>query len=341
MSSRPGDPSGPAEMRASPEFDRIRSLIQAVAAPTTREVELGPGDDAAILDVADSEVVLVSTDLSVEHVHFRREWLTWDSIGFRAVAAALSDLAAMAARPIGVLVSLAIPPELDDRTLDEIAGGVGECLREHEASLLGGDLSRSSGPVVFDVTVIGAAVDPVRRSGALPGDELWVTGRLGGAAAAAAAWAGGLEPHPAARRAFERPTPRLHEARVLSENAEVHAMIDLSDGLASDAAQIAAASGVAVTLDSARVPLHEVLEGWAQPEAALAVAVGGGEDYELLAAIAPGTGQSAARKLAADSGLGFTRVGSVTEGSGVTWIGAKGEEIDAPAAGFDHFSAEV
>jgi thiamine-monophosphate kinase len=328
-------------MRDSPEFDRIRSLIRAVAAPPTLEVELGPGDDAAILDVPDSELILVSTDLSVEDVHFRREWLTWDSIGFRAVAAALSDLAAMAARPIGVLVSLAIPPELDDRTLAEIAGGVGDCLREHGVSLLGGDLSRSPGPVVFDVTVIGAAVDPVRRSGALPGDELWVSGRLGGAAAAAAAWSGGLEPHPSARRTFERPTPRLREARLLRESAEVHAMVDLSDGLASDAAQMAAASGVALILDSARVPLHEVLEDWARPEAALALAVGGGEDYEVLAAVAPGTARSAVRKLARESGIGFTRVGSVTEGSGVTWIGAEGEGIEPPAAGFDHFSAEV
>ena len=341
MSSRAGNSPEPQKMRDSPEFDRIRSLIQAVAAPSTPEVELGPGDDAAILDVADSELVVVSTDLSVEDVHFRREWLTWDSIGFRAVAAALSDLAAMAARPIGVLVSLAVPPELDDRTLAEMAGGMGECLREHGASLLGGDLSRSSGPVVFDVTVIGAAVDPVRRSGALPGDELWVSGRLGGAASAAASWSGGLEPHPSARRAFERPTARLLEARLLKDSAEVHAMIDLSDGLASDAAQMAAASGVAVILDSKRVPLHEVLEDWVRPEAALALAVGGGEDYELLAAIAPGTARSAARKLAQEVGIGFTCVGSVTEGSGVTWVGAEGDRIEPPAAGFDHFSTEV
>jgi len=341
LSSRPGGPPRLGEMRDSPEFDRIRSLIQAVAAPSTPEVELGPGDDAAILDVADSELVVVSADLSVEDVHFRREWLTWDSIGFRAVAAALSDLAAMAARPIGVLVSLAIPPELDDGTLAEMAGGIGECLREHGASLLGGDLSRSSGPVVFDVTVIGAAVDPVRRSGALPGDELWVSGRLGGAASAAAAWSAGLEPHPSARRCFERPAARLLEARLLKESAEVHAMIDLSDGLASDAAQMAAAAGVAVILDLERVPLHEVLEDWARPEAALALAVGGGEDYELLAAIAPGTARSAVRKLAQEAGIGFTCVGSVTEGSGVTWVGAEGQGIEPPAAGFDHFSAGI
>jgi thiamine-monophosphate kinase len=118
-------------------------------------------------------------------------------------------------------------------------------------------------------------------------------------------------------------------------------MIDLSDGLASDAAQMAAASGVALILDSERVPLHEVLEDWARPEAALALAVGGGEDYEHLAAIAPGTAGSVVRKLARESGIGFTFVGSVTEGSGVAWVGAEGKGIEPPAAGFDHFSAEV
>ena len=331
----------PGEMRDSPEFERIRSMIEAVAAPSAEEVEVGPGDDAAVLHVSGSERLVVSTDLSVEDVHFRREWLTWDSIGYRAVAAALSDLAAMAARPIGVLVSLAVPPELDGRTLAEMAGGMGECLREHGASLLGGDLSRSPGSVLIDITVIGAAVDPVRRSGALPGDELWVSGRLGGAASAAAAWAGGLEPHPSARQAFERPEARLREARLLRESADVHAMIDLSDGLASDAAQIAAASGVRLVLESESVPLHGVLENWARPEAALSIAVGGGEDYELLVAVALGTAESAAEKLARELDIVLTRVGSVREGSGVVWVGAEGTVIDPPATGFDHFAVEL
>jgi thiamine-monophosphate kinase len=327
-------------MRDSPEFRRIRSLIDGVGAPSVPEVELGPGDDAATLRIAAPESLVVSVDLSLEDVHFRREWLTWDAIGFRSVAAALSDLAAMAARPIGVLVSLAVPPELDARTLAEMSEGMGECLREYEAALLGGDLSRSPGPVVIDITVIGAAVAPVGRSGALPGDELWVSGRLGGAAAAATAWSGGLEPGPSARRAFERPRPRLRESALLRERADVHAMIDLSDGLASDAAQIAAASGVRVILESAAVPLHEVLEGWARPESALAIAVGGGEDYELLVAVAPGTAATAALELYRDLDVELTRVGTVAEGSGVVWIGAEGEEVDSPSAGFDHFAAE-
>ncbi|MBT8479564.1 MAG: thiamine-phosphate kinase, partial [Gemmatimonadetes bacterium] len=310
-------------------------MIEAVGAPEVPEVALGPGDDAAVLRVSGPESLVVSSDLSVEGIHFRREWLTWDAIGFRAVAAALSDLAAMAARPIGVLVSLATPPELDARTLAELAGGIGICLREHEAALLGGDLSRSPGPVVLDVTVIGAAARPVARSGAVPGDEVWVTGRLGGAAAAAAAWSGGLEPHPAARRAFERPSPRLLEAHVLRESAEVHAMIDLSDGLAADAEQIAAASGVGLVIESGAVPVHEVLENWARPDAALAIAVGGGEDYELLAALAPGTALEAASRLYREFELDLTRVGTVVEGAGVAWFSGTGELTDPPASGFD------
>jgi thiamine-monophosphate kinase len=325
-------------MRDSPEFERISALVDAVAAPSIPEVELGPGDDAALLRATGTELLVLSTDLSVEHVHFRREWLTWESIGFRAIASALSDLAAMAARPLGCLVSLAVPPELDRRTLDELARGMGECLREHGAALLGGDLSRSPGPVMLDVTVVGAAAHPVERSGAVPGDELWVTGRLGGAGSAAAAWSRGLEPDPAARRAFERPRPRLREARFLCERADVHALIDLSDGLASDAAQVAAASGVRVVLEADRVPLHPTLEGWALPAQALALAVGGGEDYELLAAVSPGSADAVAGELSREFDLEFTRVGMVTDGAGISWLGADGESIAPPASGFDHFA---
>ena len=327
-------------MRESPEFQRIRSLVEAVNAPVAREVAVGPGDDAAILSLSGSEFMVVSTDLSVEGVHFRREWLTWEAIGFRAVAAALSDLAAMAARPIGVFVSLAVPPELDARTLDEMAGGMGACLREQDAALLGGDLSRSPGPALIDVTVVGAAENPVERAGAVPGDDLWVTGRLGGAALAATAWSGGLEPDPAARRAFEKPRPRTREARGLCAALDVHAMIDLSDGLAADAAHMAAASGVRLVLEAEQVPLHRALESWAQPEVALSIATGGGEDYELLAAVAPGMDVGAARKLTGELGVELTRIGTVEAGAGVEWVGARGEVLEPPASGFDHFAGE-
>jgi len=329
----------PGAMRDSAEFRRIRALIDSVAAPCSEPL-LGPGDDAAIVESPGRQCLVVSTDLSVERVHFRREWLTWNAIGFRATAAAISDLAAMAARPIGVLVSLAVPPEADARTLDELASGIGECLRENGACLLGGDLSQSPGPVFIDVTVIGSADVPVRRSGARPGDELWVTGRLGGAALAAASWAAGLEPDPRARRAFERPPSRTGAARMLCETADVHALIDLSDGLAGDAEQMAAASGVRLVVESARVPLHPALEDWAQPEVALGMAVGGGEDYELLAAMPPGMAGVAAAELAREYGLDLSCVGRVEAGEGVEWHDARGEIISRPAGGFDHFDVE-
>ncbi len=323
-------------MRPGPEFDRIRSVIGAIGSQESPDVLLGPGDDAAVIRAGPDESIVVSSDLSVEDVHFRREWLKWEAIGFRAAASALSDLAAMAARPIGVLLSVAVPPELDLRTLDEIASGVGACLRTHETPLLGGDLSRSPGPVMIDVVVLGAARDPVGRDGANVGDELWVTGRLGGAALAASAWAGGLEPEAATRRAFERPVPRLKESQLLCENAEVHAVIDLSDGLAGDAEQIAAASGVCLLLETERVPLHRALEGWSDPAAALALAVGGGEDYELLLAIAPGSATDARRLLSSELSVDLTRVGRVTNGRGVRWVGGDGRDVDVPT-GFDHF----
>lgn len=329
-------------MRESPEFRRIRSLVDAVDAPAGREVALGPGDDAAILRFDGSESLVVSTDLSVEDVHFRREWTTWEAIGFRSIAAALSDLAAMAARPIGVLVSVAVPEtDLDVGTVDEVARGMGACLREQGASLLGGDLSRSPGPVMISVTVIGAAANPVERAGACPGDDLWVTGRLGGAALAVAAWSEGREPDADARRAFEHPRPRTGEARCLRELADVHAMVDLSDGLAADSEHMAAASGVHLILEPDRVPMHSSLETWARPEAALAIAAGGGEDYELLVALGPGTADAAARKLAVEFNVELTRIGRVAEGAGVEWAGAGGEVLDPPASGFDHFAGEA
>jgi thiamine-monophosphate kinase len=324
-------------MRSSAEFERIRYLIEAVDGPSSPEVRLGPGDDAATLRVGDDEILVLSTDLSVEDVHFRRVWLTWEAIGYRAVAAALSDLAAMAARPIGVLVSLALPRDLDSAAPGELARGLGSCLREQGAALLGGDLSLSPGPVVLDVTVVGATRHPVERSGARAGDELWVTGSLGGAAAAAAAWSAGLEPEPGARAAFERPVPRTAESRWLVSEADVHALIDLSDGLAADAEHVAAASGVRLELEAAAIPLHPVLETWAQPEAALSLAVGGGEDYELLAALGPGFTAAVREAFEREFGVGLTRVGRVTEGSGVDWMDERGSVRQPPAAGFDHF----
>lgn len=335
---RRGGVRAPLRMRAGAEFERIGIFLRAVDAPPPTEATLPPGDDAVPIRAAAGESIVITTDLSVEDVHFRRAWLTWEAIGYRATASALSDLAAMAARPLGVLISLGLPPELDDRVLEELAGGVGECLHRAGAGLLGGDLSRSPGAATIDVVAVGAAADPIGRATAEDGDELWVTGSLGGAAAAAAAWDSGLEPDPRARRSFERPIPRTAEALWLSERVRISAAIDLSDGLVGDAGHIAAASGAQLRIEEALVPMHPVLEEYSDRTAALRLAVAGGEDYELLVAVREGRLADVEDDFERMFALRLTRIGRVCRGEGVVLVGLGGEELRLGLTGFDHFA---
>jgi thiamine-monophosphate kinase len=319
-----------------PEFDLIRSLVDAVRAPGSLSVPLG--DDAAALEIPSGQQLVASTDLSIEGVHFRREWMTWSVVGHRAVAAALSDLAAMAAKPIGILVSVAIPPELGEEILVGLGLGMGECLRLHGGGLLGGDTSRSPGPVMLDVTALGHASRAIRRDGARPSDELWVTGRLGAAAAALADLSRSLEPDLAARQAFERPTPRLAEAAWLAERAPLHAMIDLSDGLAGDAAHLASASGLCLEIELDKVPMAKPLQAYVESEIALRLALTGGEDYELLFASPPGSLVGLKPDFEQTFDLAVTRIGRVDEGEGVRWIQADGQVATLRLGGWDHFA---
>jgi thiamine-monophosphate kinase len=318
------------------EFDLIRRFLERGEAPAgagADTVLVGPGDDCAVVDAG--APLALSTDLTVEGVHFRREWLAPEEVGYRATAAALSDLAAMAATPVAVLVSLGLPPERKEEATALMAG-VRRAAHDCGAAVIGGDLSATAGPLFLDVVVAGAAPRPVLRGGARPGDGVWVTGWLGGAAAAVAAWLEGGVPSALARTAFAAPVPRLREAQWLARRLELSALIDLSDGLAGDAAHLAAASGVAIELEPQSLPLHAALG--AGSEAARRMALGGGEDYELCFA----AGDEAVRELApeftAAFGIPLTRVGAVRAGSGVTILGAGGQgELRQPPAGFRHF----
>ncbi|HSG08212.1 MAG TPA: thiamine-phosphate kinase [Longimicrobiales bacterium] len=312
------------------EFDLIRRFLLG-AGDDSPEVVVGSGDDAAVLHGG----WVVSTDLSVEDVHFRRAWLRDEEVGFRAAAAALSDLAAMAATPVGVLVSMAFP-EGGRWDLERVQAGVREAAAEVGTSVIGGDLSRSPGPLVLDVTVVGHAPSPALRVGAAAGDEVWVTGSLGASAAAVKAWEAGQEPAPALRAAFARPTPRIAAAAILARHGALHALVDLSDGLAGDAGHLAAAGASSVVLELGRIPVAPAARAALGDRDAMDAALHGGEDYELCFAAPPGAVTTA---VAEAVGLTLTRVGHVEEGDGVWLEDATGGRVRPDRGGFDHTGA--
>ena len=320
-----------------PEADRIRAFAEAVGGPDVPDARLPPGDDAVSFGLEEDEAVVLTSDAYTEGVHFRREWVGWEEVGHRSAAGALSDLAACAARPVGILVSVLLPPELDASVLSALGRGVGACLEESEAALLGGDLSSSESGVTLDMVAAGGAADPVGRDGARPGDELWVTGELGGAGAAVADWTGGLEPEPAARRAYSRPTPRLREALWLRERVDLHAMIDLSDGLATDLRHVAAASDVGAELEEASLPLAQPLQDYGNRQQARKIALTGGEDYELLFAAPAGEVGGLRAAFEEAHGVELTRVGTVRREQGVILRAPDGGERPLTLSGFDHF----
>jgi len=319
--------AGERALRLGPggEFDRLRAIYASLGA-----VGRGLGDDCALVRIG-SRTIALSIDLSLEGVHFRTEWLSFREIGWRATAAALSDLAAEGAQPLGVLVSVGLPGKGRGRgqgrrdPATEIMSGVGAATRSVGASVLGGDLVRSSRYLV-DVCVLGLAARPVRRSGAHAGDGLWVTGQLGGAALALAALRAGRRLAAAVRRRFARPAPRI-AAGVWLARRGAHAMIDVSDGLAADAGHVAAASGVRIEIELEGMPC------W--PGVTPRAAVRSGEEYELLVALSPRFGERDARAFRRATGLRLTRIGRCVAGRGIGMTDHG--RPTTPPAGFDHF----
>lgn len=311
------------------EFDRIRQILTRLG-----PLASGVGDDCAVLPEAPGRLV-ASTDLAIEGRHFRREWLSLEEIGWRATAAALSDLAAEGARPVGALVSLGAPSEAEDASVVAVMEGVGKALGSVGGALLGGDLSAAD-QWIINVTVFGRAERPVTRVGARPGDGLWVSGQLGGARSALAQWGAGREPDVESRRAFAHPLPRVDLGVALARSG-ARAMLDLSDGLGGDAGHLAAASGVslAITLDLIPLAPGAASGGELEGVPAAVFAGQGGEDYELLAALPAEFGAEQAYALVSTTGVPLTRIGDVMAGAGVRFR-LRGSEVRL--AGFDHFA---
>jgi thiamine-monophosphate kinase len=331
------------------EFELLALLRERLPAPG-RRVRLGSGDDAAV--TVPGGATATSVDALVEGVHFRRETAALRQIGRKAISTALSDLAAMGAEPGEAYVVLGAPEDLGEPRLLELAEGLAAVAAETGTTIAGGDLSRS--PVLsLAVTVVGhapRAEDFVTRAGARPGDALVVTGDLGGAAAGlllledptlTTQACGGAErsgEHADALRARQLdPTPRLAAGRALAA-AGATAMIDVSDGLAGDAAHVATASGALLAIEAAALP---IAPGVAEVAAAtgrdaLELAVSGGEDYELLAALPPDR-LGAVRDALAATGLALTEIGRVEapgEAGPRAEVRQPGGEV-APSRGFD------
>jgi thiamine-monophosphate kinase len=281
-----------------------RALIARIKARVSMPswVVIGPGDDAAVIQPERGTYDVVTTDAQVEGVHFDRRFVPPDAIGHRALAVNLSDLAAMGASPRAALLSLALPPTLEVGDFEQLVDGVLRLAALHRVTLIGGNITQTSGPLMVDVTAIGS-VRPRRvitRAGARPGDAVYVTGALGEAAI-------GLQRLEAATRAgldaakpgddgpdscvlrYLRPQPRVRAGMLLGRNRAASSCMDVSDGLADCVRQVAEASGVGITVDASSIPVPaEVREAQVRRgRDPLEPALSGGDDYELFFTVRP------------------------------------------------------
>jgi thiamine-monophosphate kinase len=310
--------------------DELIAAIGRVLSGAGPEVLVGPGDDAAVVRPGSGDLVL-TTDAMVGGVHFRTDLTTPRDLGYKAIAVGLSDVAAMAGSPRHALCALTLTDAIDGGWVVELAGGMRECCDEFALSLVGGNLSHGE-EVSIVVTVTGEVGRgrAVLRSGARVGHRVVVTGSLGGSAAglrvaSRRSWSD--DERDALRRSM-RPVPRVGEAAVLAGHG-VSSMIDVSDGLAIDLSRLCRASGAGSRVETARIPVH--------PAATLAEALGGGEDYELLATLPDHTAvRDAGTELQDGYGVSLTDIGVIIE-KGLVAVDEGGTERPLEIEGWDHF----
>lgn len=336
-----------AVSRSGYSEDELIAAIRRVLSGDAPGVVIGVGDDAAVVEAGGGEQVL-TTDMLVEGVHFERSTISARDLGAKSIVVNVSDAAAMAASPRYALVSLALSPKVEAAWVMELYGGMRAACDEYALTLVGGDCSRADA-VVIAVTVVGEVAPgrAVTRAGAHAGDLIVVTGTLGAAA-------GGLvlsrmPPSKAAEalgkpwgrelaEAFARPVARVGEALTLAQ-AGATAMMDLSDGLAKDLSRLCLESGVGARVELGKVPVAQALreEAGLLGVDPLELAIGGGEDYELLATIDLTDIERARSELDERFGVALTEVGVIIEG-GLVAVDTGGNEAPLEPKGWDHFS---
>lgn len=332
------------------EFALIDRLQRFLQAPSGSQVVKSIGDDCAVLQPAPESELILTTDSQEEGVHYRLDWSTPEEIGWRCLAVNVSDIAAMAGRPLGAVVALSLPPDLDVAFVDGLYTGMQDLARRMACPIIGGNMTKTTGRVSVTITVLGEVPkgQAIYRSGAQPGDAIWVTGPLGGAKA-------GLEallkpdavrdvPTAHALACYRRPQPRLWEAQFLRQRATLHSLLDISDGLSGDLRHICEASGVGAHIEAAAVPIHDDTRRIAEALQAdpLSYALHGGEDFELCFTAQTRQIEPILGDFEQQFSRSLVRVGMVRKGKEVTLRRSDGSEAVLPTRGYDHFrSAET
>jgi thiamine-monophosphate kinase len=308
--------------------------IRRLAKGANRTVIAGIGDDCAVLRVRPGHESLVTTDFTLEGIHFRRDWHPAESVGHRCLTRGLSDIAAMGGEAVAAFLSLALPRNTSQAWVERFAGSLIRLAKKHGVTLAGGDTAESPNGILADIIVVGSVPkgQAVFRSGARPGDRIYVSGELGGSAAAVLQMKAKpkrkLNPRDYPRHFY--PEARLELGRILREKRLVTAMIDTSDGLSTDLAHICQESGVGAELAADSIPRARV--GKPAREVDLDLALHGGEDYELLFTVRPGK-----RVPAQIAGVPLTPIGVITRARRILVRNSKGVAYELQARGWEHF----
>ena len=310
----------------------IERIRRSFGRRPAHQVVAGIGDDCAVLRIPPGHEALVTTDFSLEGIHFRREWHPPESVGHRCLARGLSDIAAMGGEPVAAFLSLALPKRLPQSWVDQFMNGFLKLAQQFRLTLAGGDIAESPDGVLADIVVLGSVTrgQAVLRSGARPGDAIHVTGQLGGSSATLDLMRRGKKrqsPSDYPRHFY--PMPRLEIGRALREEGLASAMIDLSDGLSTDLAHICEESGVGARMQADAIPRAEI--GRQRRKVDLNFALDGGEDYELLF-----TSPRGRRVPSRIADVAITQIGLITRQRGMRLV-RRSQTEELPARGWEHF----
>jgi thiamine-monophosphate kinase len=302
--------------------------IRRAAARRTERPERGIGDDCAVLRIPRDHEALITTDFSLEDIHFRREWHPPESVGHRCLARGLSDIAAMGGVPHAAFLSLALPSDLSQKWVDRFVTGLLKLAARYGIQLAGGDTAQSPDGILADIVVLGSVPEgkAILRSGARPGDLLYVTGKLGSSAAALNDLRDGKKPRPRSHPRHFFPEPRISVGQFLREKKLASAMIDLSDGLSTDLGHICEESKTGAVVNAKALPAVHSKDG-------LALALHGGEEYELLFAARPE--HRIPKQIA---GVPVTKIGEIVGGRQMKLITPDGKTQLLKPAGWEHFA---